>query len=362
MKERLLYIDNIKGFALLIICLSHLMQAVPPLHGRTTIELLMNLTVPLFFFISGILYNPTKFTTIKGYINKKTKSLLVPYLFLSLLFIILCPYIYVPDYLVNQLNYPRYGFLNMYFPTHVVALIEWLVGDIICVLIGLGSRSSMPLWFVFILYLVSITFSVIYKTMQKWVLLIGFFSMLMALFLPNNTILLYLHIKPFFMAFAFYTLGFFYNKHIHHLSYKIKTLGLIISCCLYFAIDLGNANGFVNGNFGNSPLLFVLNVCSGIYILLFFFEILERVKFCNLNYLMLPFQYISRNGLPIIAVHFWAMLVYNVFFRNLFPANMQFLMMCLFVGIIVIVSVPLLNRYISIMQVKTSKRFSLNAK
>ena len=346
MVGRKIYIDHIKGFALLVICLSHLLQATSSPHTISkVIDVLMYLTVPLFFFISGMLYQAEKYESFNMYFKHKTKTLLIPYLALSLLFAVLCPYLFQPDYLVHQLGYPRHDFLTSFLPIRVSAIIEWFIGDLVCIVIGISSRSTMPLWFVFILYFVSISFYWIYSHLNRWTICIAVMASLLAFFLPRNMVLSYLHIPAFFMAFFFYALGFF-CRHIQNSSSIIKVCGFGAALLIYILVDFRGTNGFVNGLFGESLIRFILHVCSGIYIIIYLFKQLERLQFAWLKLIMTPFQYISRNALPILAIHFWAMLVFVVFFSKMMTPDYLFYTDFIFVSLVVVLLVPTINKYI----------------
>ena len=330
-----------------MICLSHISQAStnPPLLVSETIDFLMQMTVPLFFFISGMLFRTDKYASFRLYVWHKTKTLLIPYFALSILFAVLCPYIFHPSYLVEELNYPRHAFLTSFLPVTVAAIIEWIAGDIVCIVIGISSRCTMPLWFVFILYLVGLCFFFVNARLKNWFFTPALVALLLAYVLPRNVILTYLHVQAFFMAFFFYTLGFAYNK----MSRRPPVVRFSVFCfalLVYVLVEFRGPNGFVSGLFGDSPVRYLLHVCSGICVVLYLFRLFEKQKVKGLGPLMKPFQYISRNGLPVIAIHFWAMLVYLVFFNKFIQPVFQFPAIFLFVVSAVVLLLPLLNIYI----------------
>ena len=170
--------------------------------------------------------------------------------------------------------------------------------------------------------------------------------MLLAFMLPRNTIMSYLHIHAFFMAFFFYALGFF-CRNVTNCSSSIKVGGFVIALLTYYLFGFRGTNGFVSGLFGDSLVWYGLHVCSGIFILLFLFELFEKMGFAWLELLLVPFKYVSRNALPIIAVHFWAILVYVVFFNKYIQPDYQLLTILIFVCVTVVILVPILNIYIN---------------
>lgn len=351
MGHRLVYIDNVKGFALLVICISHIIEAAAystPYVFNNIVDILMYITVPLFFYISGMLYKPDRYKSNREYIKHKTKSLLIPYIALSLLFLLLCPYIYNVDYLVNELNYPRTNVFSSVLPKNASAIAEWILGDIISIVIGISSRSSMPLWLVYILFFVSITFHCLYKKKMLYGLILV--SPLIAFYIPKNVITTYIHVQAFTMAFFFYSLGFFYGKQT--ISQRNKCIFAIVALITYVCVPFKGVNGFVNGLFGDALGRYMLHVMSGIYITIFVFEIIGKYSGKVFNIIFVPLQYISRNGLAIIGVHFWAMILYVVFISNHVCMEYQSLLIFIFIGVVVVISVPILNKYVYIVQKK----------
>ena len=89
---RIGWIDEFKGFVLLLVCLFHMEQSfsnvdMGMLH-------LGALRMSAFFFISGMLFSTRRFPDFKSYLVHKTRVLLLPYIFLSLLFLLLDPVLY----------------------------------------------------------------------------------------------------------------------------------------------------------------------------------------------------------------------------------------------------------------------------
>lgn len=155
--ERIKWVDDLKGIILIMICLGHLsgMVSTPPMV-KYVADVFTIMGVPAFFFLSGMLYK-AGYTEMYAFLVRKTKSLLVPYILLSLLFTILDPYTFCPQYLIEILNYPRLQWLGSFgLGNYLQSSIEFFAGDIVCTMIGISSRATLPLWFVFVLYFVTI--------------------------------------------------------------------------------------------------------------------------------------------------------------------------------------------------------------
>lgn len=91
--QRILWIDTLKGILLFLICLSHYNNLSYPV--KYLIIPTSSYWVPMFFVLSGYLYKEGR--NLKKYIIQKNKTLLVPYFFFSLLFLIADPNIYKSD-------------------------------------------------------------------------------------------------------------------------------------------------------------------------------------------------------------------------------------------------------------------------
>jgi fucose 4-O-acetylase-like acetyltransferase len=85
MKERLLYIDRLKGFAIFLVVLGHLIQNNSIDHySNSLFNIIYSFHMPFFFFLSGyVAFKTTKIDSVNsyiGYIKNKAITLLVPML------------------------------------------------------------------------------------------------------------------------------------------------------------------------------------------------------------------------------------------------------------------------------------------
>lgn len=97
--KRIIWIDIVKGCLLVFICCSHfgaLPQSIALLTKPTA-----TYWVPLFFFLSGYLFHGNN--NFSEYIQKKVRTLLLPYIAFSLIFIILTGILtYLPYHKLKQ--------------------------------------------------------------------------------------------------------------------------------------------------------------------------------------------------------------------------------------------------------------------
>ena len=79
MKERFLYIDNLKGFAILLVVLGHCIQfRMPGYDDNMAFRFIYSFHMPLFFIISGYVSYKADIL-IKTLVAKRARQLLFPY-------------------------------------------------------------------------------------------------------------------------------------------------------------------------------------------------------------------------------------------------------------------------------------------
>lgn len=72
--ERIQYIDIARGLGIFFVVLGHNLE-----NEMLSFKLIYSFHVPLFFFLSGLCFNPNKYKTIKEIATDKSKKLLYPY-------------------------------------------------------------------------------------------------------------------------------------------------------------------------------------------------------------------------------------------------------------------------------------------
>ena len=126
MKERIVYIDRLKGFGIFLVVLGHLIQN-NVVNGTSNIlfNIIYSFHMPFFFFLSGyVAYKSTKidsFKTIPSYIRSKSIALLIPMLSWPLIHKYF--FTYTNDYgfssigniLMSEIANPGLWFLKMLF-------------------------------------------------------------------------------------------------------------------------------------------------------------------------------------------------------------------------------------------------------
>ena len=87
-KERLNYLDVSKGIGILLVVLAHIYAFNSEINRELLVTWIYSFHMPLFFIISGMLLKYKNENDVKKVIISRIKGLLIPYLFFSLLSII----------------------------------------------------------------------------------------------------------------------------------------------------------------------------------------------------------------------------------------------------------------------------------
>lgn len=310
---RIQWIDEYKGFVLLLVCLFHVEQSFK------CIELGMNhlsaMRMSAFFFISGVLFSTRRFTDFKSYALHKTKVLLLPYIWLSLLFLALDPVVWNFDWFPRA---PKMTVMNT-VPVieNVSQYIGWNFAKIFVA--GKSSIGSGPLWFVFTLYSISLMFFGVQKLRHKPVIaVIAASSLIAGWLLFKNHIRLPLGIERDCTCLAFFALGWLCKepiKKLGNVSSKAGTLGIflgtIVAFVLYAIIDEATPwFSIMNNTLGKNIFRFVGSSIFGIAGLIGIFQLLSKLpNVAPIAIFKGILRNISRNALIILAVHWWILLV-----------------------------------------------------
>lgn len=238
-EKRIQWIDSLKLFSIFLVVFGHMIAYSSNLNMIHMY--IYSFHVPLFFFISGILYKNSS-----NFVKKKFKSLYLPYVFWALVFII--PYLLFSSGIKNSvLDKGEFSFFQL------------LLG----VLYGIGSSipQNSPLWFLPTLFLVSIVYNLIDKIIvlnvdkKNIVLLFAFFIVSLCVLLLDIPMLpLGLNIVP--IMSMFFILGVAYSKK----EWLIKSDFFIIVCIfLGMFLSLFNNEIRVMSNYYDNFLIFMIS-------------------------------------------------------------------------------------------------------
>jgi len=338
---RIEWIDEFKGFVLLLVCFYHIEQ------GFSNVSMgmlhLSALRMSAFFFISGMLFSTRRFSDFKSYFIHKTRVLLIPYILLSLLFLALDPVLYHFEWFPRA---PRMTIMNI--KPEIAGVWDYLYWNLAKIFIaGKSSIGSGPLWFVFTLYSVSLMFygvMVITKRIESWipslrsrmtVAGIAIASLIAGWFLYKNHIRLPLGIERDLTVLFFFTCGWICREPIKNLSGFLhnNNQGTALQCCsgtlltagialisfvLYAFVENPDPNfSIMNNVLGKSLGIFLASSFFGIAGLIATFIVADKLpNIAPIRIAKGVLRNISRNALIILAVHWWILLVLRIVFKS----------------------------------------------
>jgi fucose 4-O-acetylase-like acetyltransferase len=339
---RIGWIDEFKGFVLLLVCLFHVEQSFS--CANMGMLHLSALRMSAFFFISGMLFSTRRFPNFKDYLIHKTRVLLVPYILLSLLFLALDPVLYNFDLFPKA---PRMTVMNI--RPEIAGVWDYIYWNLAKIFVaGKSSIGSGPLWFVFTLYSVSLMFYGVQKvanafsqkekemphqvrhdnkeagkTAGRIIFFISLASLAGGWFLYKNHIRLPLGIERdltvlFFFANGWMCKGFLKGEHLGAKNNLILAVTAIVSFVAYAYIEIPDPNfSIMNNDLGKDFRIFVASSVFGIAGLVTTFVLADRLPdVAPIRILKGILRNISRNALVILAVHWYILLVMRLLFRS----------------------------------------------
>ena len=339
---RIGWIDEFKGFVLLLVCLYHVEQSFS--CANMGMLHLSALRMSAFFFISGMLFSTRRFPNFKDYLIHKTRVLLVPYILLSLLFLALDPVLYNFDLFPKA---PRMTIMNIHpVITGTWDYIYWNLAKIFVA--GKSSIGSGPLWFVFTLYSVSLMFYGVQKvanafsqarkgdpgskpgmTSKAITAIIAIASLAGGWFLYKNHIRLPLGIERDLTVLFFFACGWLSKAPIRNtlcakgkkgIPWSLVVATSITAFILYAAFEIPDPNfSIMNNDLGKSLPIFVASSFFGIAGLVTAFVAADKIPNIGpIRILKGILRNISRNALVILAVHWYILLVLRLLLRSTF--------------------------------------------
>ena len=349
---RIGWIDEFKGFVLLLVCLYHVEQSFS--YAQMGTLHLSALRMSAFFFISGMLFSTRRFPDFKSYLVHKTRVLLIPYILLSLLFLALDPVIYNFDLFPKA---PRMTVMNI--RPEIAGVWDYIYWNLAKIFVaGKSSIGSGPLWFVFTLYSVSLMFYGVQwvaihffsqtrkemphqvrhdnKKAEKtesvsklFIAVTAIASLAGGWILYKNHIRLPLGIERDLTVLFFFACGWLSKDPIRNrlcvkgkksIPWSLAVATSITAFILYAAFEVPDPNfSIMNNALGKSLPIFIASSFFGIAGLVPAFVAADKIP--NIGPIRTVkgiLRNISRNALVILAVHWYILLVMRLLFRSTF--------------------------------------------
>lgn len=290
--NRLTWIDAAKGIGIFLVFLGH--TTIP----GNIFWYIFSFHMPLFFFLSGYLYNAQKHIGWKELLQSKFKKLIIPYfLFFAILFVYwLIIGRAIGD--VQNLNVPisrilfEFSYASAYLKT-----------------------PFAPLWFLFTLFWVEIMFFALQKNITKklWLFIILLVIAVLGYVYSTNA-----SVRPpwgldiAFVAVLLYGLGYFFRQYKLHFSSIMKYVSILIVPILIFVgwqIASKNSRIDMMSNEYGVFYLFLAGAMAGIGAMI----ILAKIWPARL------LQYLGKNSLFLFVFQFAALDIGKTLIKYFWP-------------------------------------------
>jgi acyltransferase len=241
--------------------------------------------MPLFFLISGYVFDSSKYRTLKLLVRKRIRTLIIPYFvfaFLSYLFWLL---------IVRQLSITGESLKT--------PALKPLVGIFYSIGVnGWNIPLDTALWFLTCLFVVEILFWCILKLsngrliVALVLLAFSFLGYCDSVLIPYR---LPWSIEVAFTAVVFYGMGYLFRHQLDRLTDFASTKMLyllpviVVSTCFCFL----NTRVDMNGNYYGNPIFFYVSAFAGIVICIVLSKKLPRVQLMN---------YIGNNTIVVLGL------------------------------------------------------------
>lgn len=293
-KNRVEYVDMAKGIGMFAIIWGHIM-----LSGWSN-NLVYSFHIPLFFFLSGMMFSSSKYPSFGVFIKRRTKTLLVPYVMFS----------FITWLLWVVMNLITHSNVELWKP-----LLQTFIAQ------GSGGFMvhNVPLWFVTCLFVVEVLYFYIEK-LPKWLnivicvvcALIGDY-MIRGGHLSFYRLLSW-NIEAAMSALLFYSLGnllirkYSHQKLVDLIKNHILIIILAISILTIILSFSANWNGHItlgSNSLGRNTIVFYVNAIIGIFTTLSFSILLTLKTWKNriLYSLMKYLKWFGQNSFFVMASH-----------------------------------------------------------
>lgn len=287
-KTRIDYLDAAKGIGIILVVLGHLVC-----YNSKLSCIIFSFHMPLFFFISGVLYKD-KNNRLFDFVKHKFKTLLVPYLcfwFIALLFFIVKGII--KEFNVKEFLYDIYtGAPNQYY---------------------MGS-----IWFILCLFFVELLFYICYKKLKcnnQVIIILSLFILAyiganiykLSDFCKGGVLPLQLHSVP--MGLFFYSLGFLLKNEFQTEIFKRQKFKIFMVVSV-ITLGISWTNGWVNIGVPqyNNFFYYIFFSLSGVIFVLILSLWVKNSKIL---------KFIGRNSMIIFSLHGVFIKIYELILKKI---------------------------------------------
>lgn len=310
-RKRIDYIDIAKGLGMLAIIWGHIM-----LYGWSC-KMVYGFHIPVFFMLSGMCFNQKKYGTVGELFVRRVKTLLVPYVFFS----VVTWLVYVAGVFV--LHYDT--MTNCWYYMLQTVLAQGSDGYL---------RHNVALWFVTCLFVVDVLYYYISKLSDIGILVLSVLCAVVGVLLSKhyyNITTLPWSFDSALVAIPFFAFGNLMVKRLSHESIMKRvdnnifssvlitvffTVVFLIGVQLYDYISMGH------NNLGHHAWKFYLNAFIGsISVILISLLLSSLLNQRRLQKLILYIRWLGVNSFYVMATHLPLLSLLLIIFAKIFRAN-----------------------------------------
>ena len=345
------WINILRGFAIFLIVFGH---AIGYSNGLKEVSrYLSSFYVPLFFLISGYLFNEKKEEKMSTYIKRKAKRILIPYFVFAILSLI--PYYLFGGEIQENLNSKN-------------SISNNILGSICTVFYGSGHGNTLsqnsPLWFLPCYFIVVVIAKFAYDKTKNF----KYKSAVLALFflIIGGIVYKYFNIAyPFGFETALVMLYFYFLGHqlkqINVSSNKVRFALGIIMLAIGFIIHLFNGRiSCMNNDYKDSYIIFITSATLTTIGYCYLFSLIKK---CSV------LSYIGKHTIPILVLHKMPLVVFqsklgiiSTYLKqgNIFYQISLSLIMAIVSIILSILAYKIISRFLPIMYGENRNRETLS--
>ena len=311
-KQRFDYLDVTKGIGILLVVWAHILLV------GVSHKLIYAFHMPLFFFVSGLLFNKDKYDIIALFLRQRFKRLLVPYLVYSL----------VSWAIWAGFRFLREDEVDSFFKPLFQVILAQGSGEFIV--------YNSVLWFVPCLFVVEVMYYV-FSRFNEWVALVlcfltaGVGTLLVYLYGSDYLFILPWNLDAAFFALPFYGVANAIRRHLSHESImavitdnKFITLTVVVllfGIMNYLSMKYGECS-MGSSSYGCPIWIFFVRAFSGCFGLVLLSVLIcaqftkglwyESLRWCGKNSLDVMCLHIPIKGVVMIVIAKFLHLTFDI--------------------------------------------------
>ncbi|HEX9059905.1 MAG TPA: acyltransferase family protein [Clostridia bacterium] len=284
MKQRIEWIDTARGIGMLLVMFAH-----API-SNTLSKFIYAFHMPLFFFISGYLFNSNKYTNGANFIKSKFKTLIMPFFVFSF---------------VNSL----FWLVLRRFSNHSgISVYKPFLGMFVAIRGTDWTVCQATLWFVAALFMAELIFYFtlhVTKSTRYLIIILICYSIIGCAYSRFVHVSLPWSIDVSFVGILFFGIGYLIRQNNIFETYKIVKVSLLpVYVLLWIVIAWLNSNiSMFSGVYGNY-ILFYLSAIAGVFAFIILCKNIKLVRFIT---------YIGENTFVFLAFHQY--IIYSILNR-----------------------------------------------